>query len=317
LLDYSNKLFEADRSVVTPEGRAAFARWAAAAATHFKDRGILWEIWNEPNHRMFWTPQPEVEQYAALALAASQAIRAAAPGEAIIGPATSTIDLKFLEGCFQAGLLQWWDAVSVHPYRQSEPETVEAEYGKLRRLIARYAPAGRTIPIVSGEWGYSSVWKKFDDDKQGRMLARQWLVNLANEVPLSIWYDWHDDGRDPREAEHHFGTVAFPYHSGRSPVYDPKPAYRAAQKLTTVLDGCRFVKRIDVGSSSDWVLLFDKGGQPRLAAWTTAQPHQIQIPLEGRDFRVVAHNGEPVASITMHDNMLTLTVSDAPLYLVP
>ena len=37
-----------------------------------------------------------------------------------------------------------------------------------------------------------------------------------------FWYDWHDDGPDPKEPEHHFGMVAYPYHEGRNPVYDPK-----------------------------------------------------------------------------------------------
>jgi len=55
ILDYSNPLYEKDRSVVTEPGRKAFARWAAAAAEHFQGRGILWEIWNEPNIPGLWT----------------------------------------------------------------------------------------------------------------------------------------------------------------------------------------------------------------------------------------------------------------------
>ena len=234
ILDYGNRLYETDSGVATEAGRRAFARWAAAAAVHFKGHGILWEIWNEPNGG-FWKPKANVDDYAALALAAAKAIRAAAPGEAVIGPATSGVDLQFAESCFKAGLLDWWDAVSVHPYRQSGPESAAADYQKLRALIARYAPKGKSIPIISGEWGYSSAWQNFDDATQGQMLARQWLVNLANHIPLSIWYDWHDDGIDPKEPEHHFGSVANAYHAGGSPVYEPKPAYLAAKTLTSVL----------------------------------------------------------------------------------
>jgi hypothetical protein len=145
-------------------------------------------------------------------------------------PATSTVDLKFLEACFKGGLLQHWDAVSVHPYRQSNPETASEEYRQLRLLIRKYAPPGKTIPIISGEWGYSTAWNNLNDEKQGKFLARQWLVNLMNDVPLSIWYDWHDDGPEPNEAEHRFGMVGFEYHKNREPVYDPKPSY-LRQKL--------------------------------------------------------------------------------------
>jgi hypothetical protein len=104
ILDYGNSLYEPDSAVATEAGRRAFSRWAAAAAVHFQGHGILWEIWNEPNGG-FWKPQAKVEDYAKLTLAAAQAIHAAAPGEAVIGPATSGVDLAFLESCFKAGLL--------------------------------------------------------------------------------------------------------------------------------------------------------------------------------------------------------------------
>src|SRR3982751_5484734 len=90
ILDYSNKLYDEGRSPYTAEGRAAFARWAAASAQHFRGRGILWEIYNEPNID-FWTPYPKADDYTALALECSRAIHAAAPEEPIIGPASSLI----------------------------------------------------------------------------------------------------------------------------------------------------------------------------------------------------------------------------------
>ena len=316
ILDYSNKLYEPEHSVASEEGRQAFARWAAAAVTHFKGHGILWEIWNEPNIKGFWKPEPNVDQYAALALAASKAIRTAIPGEAVIGPASSTIDLKFLERCFKAGLLEHWDAVSVHPYRQTGPEAAEPEYAKLRQLITKYAPKGKSIPILSAEWGYSAAWKNFDEEKQGRMLPRELLINLANQVPLSIWYDWHDDGKDPNEPEHHFGSVAHEYHAGRSPVYDPKPAYLAAKTLTTTLSGYQFVKRIATGGAEDYALLFAKGDELRLAVWTASPtPIKVTLPSGKCAFDVLSHTGEPQPTIVSDGKSLTIPATGNVLYL--
>ena len=317
ILDYGNPLYEPDQSVVSAKGLEAFSRWAAAAATHFKGHGILWEIWNEPNGG-FWKPTADVSQYAKLAVAASKAIRAATPDEAIVGPATAGVDFKFLEGCFQAGLLQWWDAVSVHPYRQQEPESVAADYKKLRELITRYGPPGKEIPILSGEWGYSSTWKGFDNAMQGRLLARQWLTNLANNIPLSIWYDWHDDGADPHEGEHHFGTVANQYRPGGSPVYAPKPAYLAAKTLTATLGGFRFDKRLDLHSPDDHALVFRKQGQHRIAVWTTsATPHLVKIPSAAAKLDVVTFTGEQEKTLSVVDgNAIEVMVSDAPQYLL-
>lgn len=293
ILDYESRHYEHERSVRTEEGREAYARWAAAAVRHFAGRGVLWEIWNEPNGG-FWSPKANVEEYVAMALAASKAMRAAAPDEAIIGPATSQIDLPFIEGCCKAGLLDYWDAVSVHPYRQEGPEHAVEEYGKLRRLLARYAKPGRVVPIISGEWGYSSSWKSFDPPKQGRFLAREWLINLAEGIPLSIWYDWHEDGRDPKEAEHHFGSVGFEYHAGGDLVYEPKPAYLAAKALTTALAGYTFEKRLALGGLEDYVLLFRKGEDFKLAVWTSgAGSHPLVLKQAGQDELKLTVTGDP------------------------
>ena len=162
------------------------------------------------------------------------------------------------------------------------------QYQHLRRLIAHYAPAGKRIPILSGEWGYSAAWNNMDAEKQGKMLPRQWLTNLSHDVPVSIWYDWHDDGPDPKEPEHHFGTVLFPYREGQRPVYEPKPAYRAAQTLTKTLAGFRFNKRLHLGNDEDYVLLWSREDDVRLAVWTVAKsPHVVTIPASPGTFSAV------------------------------
>jgi hypothetical protein len=316
VLDYSNPLYDEGKSPYTDEGRAAFAHWAAVAAKHFEGRGILWEMYNEPNIK-FWKPAPKVDDYIRLALATGKALREAAPGEVFIGPATSGVDLKFLEACFRAHLLEYWSAVSVHPYRQTAPETAASDYRGLRLLIRKYAPKGKRIPILSGEWGYSSAGTGMDPDRQGRMLARQWLTNLANDVPLSIWYDWHDDGTNPKGTEHHFGTVLNGYNRAQTPVYDPKPAYRAAQTIVSNLSGFSFNKRLMLTGPNDYLLMFTKGEDVRLAAWTTSRPHEISIPASPGAFRGFGYAGTKLKPLNADSGGLTITLSEAPIYLAP
>ena len=317
ILDYANRHYDDGLSPASEEGRQAFARWAAAAAKHFRGRGILWEMYNEPNIE-FWKPKPDVKQYVKLALAVGKAMREAAPDELYIGPATSTIDFPFLDECFRSGLLKYWSAVSVHPYREFAPETVADEYARLRKMIDQYEPKDKKIPILSGEWGYSSAWKDVDGERQGKMLARQWLTNLMCEVPLSIWYDWHDDGEEEKNSEHHFGTVLNPYSSGRTPVYRPKPAYWAAQTLTRLLNGYRFQRRLTIGGSADCVMAFANGDQLRWVAWTTAAAsHTVLIPLPAGRYTATRHTGESLPALVADAKGLSIVLSDAPTYLVP
>jgi polysaccharide biosynthesis protein PslG len=318
ILDYGNPLYTQEKAVRTEEARQAFARWAVAAAQRFGGRGVLWEVFNEPNVELFWPPRPNVDEYIALALAVGRSFRAHAPNEKLIGPATNGIDFPFLESCFKAGLLEYWSAVSVHPYRQLGPETAVAEYCRLRQLIEMYRPkrdGNQTIPIIAGEWGYSSVWRGMSEALQAQKLAREFLTNSANNVPLTIWYDWHDDGADPAEVEHHFGLVGHAYHSGVDPVYQPKPAYLAAKTFLQFFAGYSFQRRLAVGSDDDFVLVFSNGKEQRLAAWTNARVHRITISLEPGSYRVTKHTGEAAGDLRTTRDGLVLELSASPLYL--
>ncbi|HEX5324672.1 MAG TPA: cellulase family glycosylhydrolase [Capsulimonadaceae bacterium] len=300
ILDYENPLY-GPNSPSTEEDRAAFARFAAAAARHYAGKIILWEIWNEPNIS-FWKPAPNVKDYAALALATAQAIKGADPRATVIAPGMSTMDFPFVETCFQAGLLKYIDGVSFHPYRSSNPETAAADYATLRGLIARYAPSGKEIPLISSEWGYSSAG--VSEEQQAQYLTRQWLSNLEQGIKVSIWYDWHDDGPYPRDGESNFGTVNYDY--------SPKPAFTAAQTLTHALDGYRFIKRVVTKSDADYLLIFAKGKQYKLAAWTTGTDHTISVPFVGT--ATLTHMLGDKSALSAHAGALSLPISQSPVY---
>jgi hypothetical protein len=327
ILDYSNALYEEEvvskdpitgkeqRGVASPrrpESVAAFARWAAAAAHHYRERRVIWEIWNEPNIS-FWKPKPDVGHYAALALATCKAVRAADPQATLVAPATSEVPLDFLDAFFAAGALAHLDAVTVHPYRpySRPPETAAEDYRKLRQLVERHAPASKKrLPILSGEWGYASDTKGVTPEVQAAYLVRQQLANLLYEVPVSVWYDWKNDGTDPKEREHNFGVVAFDL--------KPKPAYQAVRTLTRELGRFRITRRLDTKREQDYVLLLENpAGDRKLAAWTTGEPHRVLLDADlppGDKVRGVTVRGEPFAP-QREGGKLALDLRGEPQYL--
>ena len=327
ILDYSHHLYdeavtsphpqtgEAHRTVASPqhpESIAAFAHWAAASAKHFQGRHVLWEIWNEPNGN-FWAPKPDAQQYTTLALATAKAIRQADPKATIIGPASAGFPWEFLETFLKSGVLEYLDAMSVHPYGnpQTPPETAAQDYQKLRAMMERYAPPAKKgkLPILSGEWGYSTFKRGVSLETQAAFAARQQLSNLLNGVPLSIWYDWKNDGPDPNENEHNFGTV----------LNDlvPKPAYVAIRTLTHELSGFRVLRRLPLPGDKDYALLCtNQKGEQKVAAWTLGEPHSatLAIRLKGKSKpTAVSGKGESLTPRIESDRlMLDLVV--APQY---
>lgn len=328
ILDYSNDLYEekaASKNPVFggdikdtaspqhPESVAAFARWSAATALHFRGKPIVWEIWNEPNI-FFWKPKPDVAQYTELALATCKAVHQAVPEAAIIGPASSEFPWPFLEIFFSSGILEQLDAVSVHPYRDYKrgPETAAEDYQKLRELIRKHAPspAKAKMPIISGEWGYATHQGGVSLDTQASFIVRQQMANLFYGVPISIWYDWTNDGPDPKEREHNFGTV--------TSDLKPKPSYTAVKAMTRSLSGFAIDHRITLEDSRDWVLIWkDHKGHQKLTVWTTGEAHNTIIDT-GKVFSgqlsTMTISGE-VAQTSVDSGKLTLTLQPSLLFI--
>jgi polysaccharide biosynthesis protein PslG len=306
ILDYGNPLYDGGAPPRSAQTREAFTRWAVAAAKKFRGRGVIWELYNEPNHDQFWPPRPDAEEYSTLALAVGAAFMTQVPNEVLIGPALSEIDLNFLETCFKRGVLKYWSAVSVHPYKRGDPETVVSDYAALRRLIDKYAPS-RQIPIVSSEWGYSTAWPGITEAKQSELLVRSWLINLSQGVRLSIWYDWRDDGLDKREAEHNFGIL---FHR-----YQPKLAYLAVRTFNQFLAGYVFEQRVKLASESDYMLVFRKGSEKRFAVWTTDRPHMVRLSLDPGLYERVDHLGSDLGKVKVGSPDLHFHLGNSPIYL--
>jgi len=267
----TDKVQKSPASPQHPESIAGFAKWAAAMAEHFKGSNIVWEIWNEPNIS-FWVPKPDAAQYSALALATCKAIRATVPDAAIIGPATVRASLPYIEAVMSSGILEYLDAVSIHPYRKlALPETAIADYQKLRALIEKYTPSDKKqMPIISSEWGYSTSTTGVPVDVQAAYIARMQLINVMSGIPISVWYDWKNDGVDSANNQSNYGTVMADL--------APKPAYIAVKTMNAELNGFTFLQRIDVKNDNDYVLLFKNNkGKYKISAWTIDVAHMLTI----------------------------------------
>jgi hypothetical protein len=314
IFDYSNPFYDDNVSPHSDEGIAAFTRWSVATVKHFQGKQILWEMYNEPNG--FWKPHPEVNAYIKLALSVGKALKAEFPNELFCGPGLSGTDAAWLEPCYKAGLLQYWDAVTVHPYGDEPPEARAPHYQGVRALLEKYRPAGKSIPVLSGEWGYTVA--RVGREKQGKYLARQFLFNTCSGIPLSIWYDWRDDGPDPKDGEQNFGTVANGYRKDQNPVLEPKPAYFAAKTLTTQLNGFTFNQRIALADAADFALTFTNAVETRIACWTTStNSHPAKLQLPSGSYSVAGWQAETLPAAQTTNGILTIELIDAPKYLRP
>jgi polysaccharide biosynthesis protein PslG len=107
---------------------------------------------------------------------------------------------------------------------------------------------------------------------QAEYAVRMQLSALLNGIPVSIWYDWKNDGIDSADFEQNCGIV--------TNSLEPKPAYRAFKTLCTQLNGFALTHRIEMKSENDYILLFsNQKGIFRICVWTTAKSHVVKLDL--------------------------------------
>lgn len=307
-----NPLYDNNAAPGSPEARKAFADFAAAAVGHFKDRGYLWEIWNEPNR-----PRDRAagDFYPTLAYAVASALHAKYPAERFIGPATVGVDRKFIESCRAAKLFDYWAGLSVHPFRQTVPETAEGEYLQLRQSL----PPADPPAILCTAWGYSTAWPGLTEQRQAELVARELLTNVSQGIGLSIWHGWRDSGDDASNAEHRFGLVRRSFRDGQTPPFEAKPAYLALRTLGDQLGDMIFDRRLWVGSPRDYVLLFRSrdGKSIKLAAWTAGPQSTVTIPAADGAFVATSLAGDALPDVVARSGSLSIALSGGVEYLSP
>ena len=110
------------------------------------------------------------------------------------------------------------------PYRQERcPRRSKKNTATSAVLIRKYAPKDKVIPIISGEWGYSSAWPGMGQDeaarveRQGKYLhAAEFLTNIANDVALlHLGMTGTKTAPTPRKASTTSASSGTRYHPGR------------------------------------------------------------------------------------------------------
>jgi len=304
ILDYGNPHYDGGLPPRSDEGRRAFASFARKAAEEI-GAYALWEIWNEPNIAVFWKPQPNVADYVELAKAAAGAVKAACPSCVVLAPATSGVDVDFISRAALLRLLDWIDAVSVHPYRDSRPETALGDYEKLRAAVK-----GKTV--VASEWGYPTAGRYgnvVDVWRQAQYVVRIYLVNLMAGVPLTIIYDWKDDGLSLDDSEHNFGLVS---HHVRGPEWFlVKPAWYAVYNLNKRLAGFSPAGRLELGPGV-YALRFEGPGPAKIVLWAEEGEREVELSVGAEKVKLARLFGLE-EELEAPGGVLRLKVSGSPV----
>jgi len=216
-----------------PHAVDQYAAFAGALAGRYGAGGEFWrqhpelaarpvdtyEIWNEPDNSLFWSPAPDPAAYARLYLAARQAIRAVAPdARVIVGGLTEPA--RFLPALIRAapGLRSQIDGVGIHPYAP----TPGAVMARVRRARATLSALGLgQAPLYVTEFGWTTHPPGALDylpEQLRPAYIHQTLSDLEGSgcgLAAALLYAWVTPERDPADSQDWFGIS--PPQGGGSP----------------------------------------------------------------------------------------------------
>ena len=168
-------------AIVPPTDAADFGNFSRWAADHFRGRVAAWEIWNEPNHRGFFTGS--AADYVRLLRTAYPSIKAVDPLARVVFGGPSYNDTTWLAQAYDAGARGYFDVMATHPYMgvaDLPPETPDdgtpwtlAHVGAVHHLMEARGDGAKEIWFTEMGWSSHDNWPGVDNWDRGVTPAQQ------------------------------------------------------------------------------------------------------------------------------------------------
>ena len=192
-----------------PINNQDFGDFCFAIASRYQGKIAAYQVWNEPNLSREWGEQsPSPVEYTELLRVCYEGIKAADPEAIVVSaglaptgdqPPLAMPDDEFLQGMYDAGAANYFDALGLNAPGYKAPPTIppeeglNPEWGGHRWNVFRHVEDMREMMVANG-----------DSDKQVVILETGWI--LAQDLHPS--YTWHGV-TEAEQAEYLVGAYQF------------------------------------------------------------------------------------------------------------
>lgn len=257
-----------EKSVYQP-GNAAEPRdiedwrnYVKTVATRYKGRIHEYEIWNEPNLKMFWTG--DVDQMVLLTRAAAEVIHGIDPGATLVSPAaTTTNGLPWLREFLAKGGGRDVDVVGYHFYVTPEaPERIVPLAAKVREIMRENGVQAK--PLWNTESGWAGPKPFPSRELAGAYLLRAHLLAWSSGAERFYWYSWDN---------HSWVAVETTERDNRTLT----PAGEAYRTTHAWLSGA-LLKECREDKSHTWTCLLLREGASEWIVWNPGGATTMELP---------------------------------------
>ncbi len=220
-----------------PTDPADYATAAAWVARRYAASLAALEIWNEPNDDRYLTSADNAADYVRLVKAAYPAVKAAAPGVAVLAGAIQYSDRPFLQQLYAKGMKGYYDGLSIHPYAPgiaptaSNRDTSHSFRDGINWIRQGQQAAGDSAPLWLTEFGWSTCSGNgacVSEAQQATYTAQAMaILKGMSFVKGAIVYNLREKGSDASSQEDKWGLVRGDYSA--------KPGFAALRSV--LVDG--------------------------------------------------------------------------------
>ncbi len=262
-----NVFFLADGDV---DGDAPHERWQLdgfaqyAYTMYTKKHASFLEVWNEPNGRGFWKPEPDVEDYINLLKHTYSYIRTRDDEIEIGSFVTAGTDTNFIIDGMELGAYPYSTAIVFHPYIYPDmPANNGLLYNTLKKVDKVVMNYGGWRDTAVTEIGWPTEYGGNTQEEQARATIQNFVIGDDAGLRYNFSYDLKNDGTNDLDREHQFGIYTLDM--------TPKKAYAAVSAYNCELEGALFHGSVDLGfGDKNSTYVYSKEKKPIIISWMNA-----------------------------------------------
>ncbi len=207
------------RAACPPRKMRTFARFAKAVARRYGRRGRLWkarpdvpknaikayQIWNEPNLRIYWCDRkPSARRYVAMLRRVGRAIKSVERRAHIVTAGIPPSKLKsatpierYLAQMYRAGARRHFDSMGINSYATGRAQ-LRALLRSIRRLMNRHGDRRGSIWITELGWGDAGPKHRLNvgPEGQARRIGQAFALIKKLRRPMRlrgvVYFRWRD-----------------------------------------------------------------------------------------------------------------------------
>jgi len=220
-----------------PPDKELFTNYVRHTVRHFKDRIKYWEIWNEPDHRTYWTVQDRMTTYTELLKAVYVVLKEEDPTcQVLVGAPTNHLVVS-LKNVYRSGGKDYFDIINLHPFQNpTDPNALDhlrGIYKGVKKTMEQFGDGEKHIwfteigaPGVKDPQNAPGWWAGVTptEEEQAEWVRQIYTEPLEWEGVGKIFWAFFRDTRHFNNAVDSFGLV--------TRDFKKKPAFYAYQKVS-------------------------------------------------------------------------------------